>query len=73
MAIIWDVLISITPSLISNLGTELLELDGTIILLKLGHQGASLRTAEQTHWADCGRATPVKLADWGGNKIKLQA
>jgi sugar/nucleoside kinase (ribokinase family) len=64
-----DVLTSITPSLISDLGTELLELGATIILLKLGHQGAYLRTAEQTHWADFGRATPVKLADWGGKEL----
>ena len=64
-----DILTALTPAMLSDLGEELLAMGARIALLKLGHQGAYLRTAGIEAWKDLGRATPKNAAVWVNQEI----
>lgn len=64
-----DVLQGISPTLLSTLGAELLEMGTKMVLLKLGYQGAYLRTADWETWGDFGRATPSQITAWANQEL----
>lgn len=51
------------------LADELLELGGTVVMLKCGHEGMYLRTAEKEKWRNMGKAAPEDLDNWYGKRI----
>jgi len=59
-----EVLDGITPELLSELSAELIGMGAKMALLKLGHQGAYLRTANQESLDGFGRAAPSQLKAW---------
>jgi len=54
----------VTPELLSQLGSELLEMGARLVLIKLGERGAYLRTASLQRLAGMGRARPAALDTW---------
>ena len=52
-----------------KLADELLEMGGTIVMLKCGHEGMYLRTAEKERWGNMGKAAPNSLNGWYDRKI----
>ncbi|MCK4977855.1 MAG: carbohydrate kinase family protein, partial [Anaerolineales bacterium] len=64
-----DVLQGISPTLLSTLGAELLEMGTKMVLLKLGYQGAYLRTADWETLGDFGRATPSQITTWANQEL----
>jgi sugar/nucleoside kinase (ribokinase family) len=64
-----DILTTLTPAMLSELGDELFRMGSKIVLLKLGHQGAYLRTAGSGSLQNLGRATPENLAVWTDQEI----
>lgn len=56
----------LTPSLLSQMGTDLLQMGPKIVLIKLGEQGLYLRTAGEAALAELGRGggkTPARWAE----------
>ena len=64
-----DLLDGITPAQVTALSTELLEMGTKLVLLKLGHKGAYLRTADQVRLANFGRATPKRVSNWVNQEV----
>ena len=64
-----DFLEGITANLLTDLSGELLEMGAKMILLKLGHRGAYLRTADQAKLGSLGRATPNQISNWIDQEI----
>jgi sugar/nucleoside kinase (ribokinase family) len=64
-----DVLDALTPEVLSRLGAELLSLGAKIVLLKLGYQGAYLRTAGEKHLRQLGRAIPSDVYSWADREL----
>jgi len=64
-----DVLAGITPALLSELSTELLEMGARMVLLKLGHQGAYLRTSGQETLAGFGRTASDQIGAWANQEL----
>lgn len=65
MQALGDLLDHITPTLLSSVSEELMAMGAKIVLLKLGHQGAYLRTAPQGVLPQLGRAAAHDLSGWG--------
>jgi sugar/nucleoside kinase (ribokinase family) len=58
----------VTPELLSGLSQEVLDLGVKVVVLKLGHRGLYLRTADRPAWTQTGRATP-DLDAWAGREL----
>jgi sugar/nucleoside kinase (ribokinase family) len=59
----------ITPSLASEVASDLLDMGVKIVLLKAGHLGLYLRTADENTLADMGRARPTDLTRWASREF----
>jgi sugar/nucleoside kinase (ribokinase family) len=59
----------ISPTLVSKIAADLLELGAKVVMLKAGHQGLYLRTSAETRLADLGRARPDNLARWANREF----
>ncbi len=64
-----DILPRITPKLLHDLSDELLDWGAKIVLLKLGHRGAYLRTASAEAIASIGKAAPTNVNEWAGREL----
>ena len=64
-----DILDAITPAILSSLGTDILAMGAKILLLKLGHRGAYLRTAGEDILKGLGRAQPEKVTNWAKREM----
>ena len=64
-----DLLPAVTPSLLSDVGAELLSLGAGIVGLKLGSRGFYLRTADEVRLAGLGKASPADPADWAQREL----
>ncbi len=64
-----DILPLVTPELLNDLSGELLDWGAKIVLLKLGHRGAYLRTASTEAIAGIGKAAPTRPAQWGSREL----
>ena len=64
-----DVLNALTPDMLSHIGTDLLSMGAKIVLLKLGHQGACLRTADKDVLNGLGGALPQKVTVWTNREL----
>lgn len=58
-----------TPALLDDLASQLLAWGARIVLLKLGGQGAYLRTAGRAALAEMGRAKPADLDAWADREL----
>jgi len=56
----------LTPALLTDLSDELMEMGARMVLIKLGSQGAYLRTAGLERLQGLGRAQPDNAAAWAG-------
>lgn len=63
-----NILDLLTPSLLSRLGAELLEMGGKIVGLKLGHRGLYVVTADERRLSEMGSAHPSDLANWANRE-----
>jgi sugar/nucleoside kinase (ribokinase family) len=59
----------ISPDLLDEISQELLDLGVKIVLLKLGDQGAYLRTAGEAVLAGMGKSRPDKLEIWSNQQL----
>ncbi len=59
----------ITPSLVSEVAGDLLDIGVKVVLLKAGHLGLYLRTADADTLADLGRARPTDLTRWTNREL----
>jgi sugar/nucleoside kinase (ribokinase family) len=64
-----EILPLITPDVLSDLSSELLDWGGKVIGLKLGHRGLYVRTAGAAALAGLGRARPTDLAAWADQEL----
>lgn len=64
-----DVVEAVTPELLTSLSDELFEMGTKVVLLKLGHRGAYLRTANKATLKNLGRAVPEDLQAWSNQEI----
>ncbi|MBI1878722.1 MAG: carbohydrate kinase family protein [Chloroflexi bacterium] len=60
---------SITPPLASKIASDLLRLGAKVVMLKAGHLGLYLRTANETTLAELGRARPGNVARWANREF----
>jgi sugar/nucleoside kinase (ribokinase family) len=63
------VIAAVTPNLLTDLSDELLDLGVKIVLIKLGHRGAYLRTADKPALQRMGRAAPQDLSSWNNQEM----
>lgn len=59
----------VTPQLLSDVSTELLDLGARIVGLKLGNRGLYLRTGSASDLAYLGRAQPSSLDAWSNQEL----
>ena len=59
----------ITPDLLSDIAAELLAMGPKIVLLKAGHLGLYLRTANEAAVQQTGRAQPVDTVRWANREF----
>ncbi|MBN1993095.1 MAG: carbohydrate kinase family protein [Anaerolineae bacterium] len=59
----------ITPALASKIADDLLALGAKVVLLKAGHLGLYLRTANQAGLSGMGRARPANPARWANREL----
>jgi sugar/nucleoside kinase (ribokinase family) len=64
-----DVIAAVTPKLLTVLSDELLDLGVKVVLIKLGHRGAYLRTAGKPALQRMGRSTPHNLSSWSNHEL----
>lgn len=64
-----DVLELLSPGLVSDLGAQLVDLGARMVLIKLGHMGAYLRTAGAGSLRDMGLAAPPDLSAWARQEL----
>jgi sugar/nucleoside kinase (ribokinase family) len=64
-----DIIAAVTPSLLSDLSAELLEMGVKLVLIKLGKRGAYLRTAGERQLEEMGRATLKDTAAWSNLEL----
>lgn len=64
-----DVLFQFTPSLLHEIGDELLGLGAKIAVIKLGHRGLYLRTGSRYALETLGRGQPPDLAAWADREL----
>ena len=60
---------AVTPNLLTDLSDELLDLGVNIVLIKLGHRGAYLRTGDKQALQKMGRAAPQDLSTWKNQEL----
>ena len=60
---------AVTPNLLTDLSDELLDLGVNIVLIKLGHRGAYLRTGDKPALQKMGRAAPQDLSTWKNREL----
>jgi sugar/nucleoside kinase (ribokinase family) len=60
---------AVTPNLLTDLSDELLDLGVNIVLIKLGHRGAYLRTGDKPALQKMGRAAPQDLSSWKNQEL----
>jgi len=68
-----DILPLFTPSLLTDLSTELLTMGAKIACIKLGHRGFYLHTADQPALEKLGRACPTQPAAWANRQMWASA
>jgi len=66
---IGGVIEAVTPNLLTDLSDELLDLGVKIVLIKLGHRGAYLRTTNKPALKRMGRAAPQDLSFWKNQEM----
>jgi sugar/nucleoside kinase (ribokinase family) len=59
----------ISPTLVSKIAADLLEMGAKVVMLKAGHLGLYLRTSAETSLAGLGRARPDNLARWANREF----
>ncbi len=59
----------ITPALASQVADELLALGAKVVMLKAGHLGLYVRTADESRLANLGRARPTDLNRWANREL----
>jgi sugar/nucleoside kinase (ribokinase family) len=59
----------LSPSILAELSEELMEMGARMVMIKLGSQGAYLRTAGLDHLREMGRAAPENLASWSNQVL----
>jgi len=59
-----------TPELLSDLGSQLLEMGVKIAVIKLGNRGLYVRTASESILADMGRGAPADPAAWANLELR---
>ena len=64
-----DILDGLTPALLSELSVELIEMGTSMVLLKLGHMGAYLHTADEETLQDFGKAIPNQFTAWADQEL----
>jgi hypothetical protein len=64
-----DILPLITPGLLTELSSELLDMGSTIVGIKLGYRGLYLRTANASALAKMGRAGPTNVDAWANQEL----
>jgi sugar/nucleoside kinase (ribokinase family) len=64
-----DILPLITPQLLSDLGSELIDMGAKIVGLKMGDRGMYLRTSNRDGIASIGRTRPSDPETWSGVEL----
>ena len=64
-----NILGSVTPELLSDLGEEMIEMGARIIVLKLGERGLYLRTSSRLEIAKMGRGRPTDSEAWARHEL----
>ncbi|MBN1581249.1 MAG: carbohydrate kinase family protein [Anaerolineae bacterium] len=64
-----NILPLLTPRLLSDLGTQLLDMGAGIVALKLGDRGLYLRTTDANQLAVLGRAAPSNPVAWANAEL----
>lgn len=59
----------VTPALLSDLSSELLEMGAKMLVIKLGGRGMYLRTSNKTGLTKMGPAAPVDLDAWANQEL----
>jgi sugar/nucleoside kinase (ribokinase family) len=60
---------SVTPDLLADLGEEMIAMGARIVVLKLGERGLYLRTASRSEIAKLGRGGPTDSEAWAGREL----
>jgi sugar/nucleoside kinase (ribokinase family) len=61
--------VKISPELTSQIATDLLAMGAKIVMLKAGHLGLYLRTADEAALAGLGRARPANFVRWANREF----
>jgi len=64
-----DVLALVTPDLLYDLSSEMIEMGARIVMIKLGNRGVYLCTSSEDRLQDIGRAAPANLAVWANQEL----
>lgn len=64
-----DLLAQLTPELLHDLTDQVLEMGVRVALIKLGHQGAYLRTSSAAKIGKMGRAAPASPKEWARREL----
>jgi sugar/nucleoside kinase (ribokinase family) len=64
-----NILGSVTPELLADLSTEMMEMGARIVVLKLGEQGLYLRTAGRSEMEVMGRGRPADPEAWARREL----
>ena len=59
----------VSPALVSSLGEQLCEIGAAVVVVKMGHRGLYLRTADTVALSRMGRAAPADRAAWAGREL----
>jgi sugar/nucleoside kinase (ribokinase family) len=64
-----DILALVTPELLSDFSSELIDFGMKMVVLKLGHRGIYLHTGRVHNVANIGRAAPEDPLAWAGREL----
>jgi sugar/nucleoside kinase (ribokinase family) len=64
-----QVLRLVTPTMLSALGRQLIDLGTRVVVIKLGDRGLYLRTARESALSEMGRAAPADLPAWANQEL----
>jgi sugar/nucleoside kinase (ribokinase family) len=64
-----QVLRLVTPTMLSALGRQLIDLGTRVVVIKLGDRGLYLRTARESALGEMGRAAPADLPAWANQEL----
>jgi sugar/nucleoside kinase (ribokinase family) len=64
-----DIISGVTPALVSDLSTELIEMGAKIVLLKLGYHGVHMKSSGIKSLKLLGRAAPNDLENWADQEL----